>query len=164
MSEALRDLWQARAPRERLVIAVLAAFLAVLLYVGFVQSASLARIQLEKSVSRLRAEAVLLNRSADEIVRLRALPAAIQPAPVPDLRALMQLRVDAAGFGGSLRSIEPLDAGQVRVTFGAVPFVDWLAWVEALQAQQVRLDTTRVEALATPGMVSVTATFARPRP
>jgi len=164
MSEALRDLWQARAPRERLVIAVLAAFLAVLLYVGFVQSASLARIQLEKSVSRLRAEAVLLNRSADEIVRLRALPAAIQPAPVPDLRALMQLRVDAAGFGGSLRSIEPLDAGQVRVTFGAVSFVDWLAWVEALQAQQVRLDTTRVEALATPGMVSVTATFARPRP
>jgi general secretion pathway protein M len=48
------------------------------------------------------------------------------------------------------------------VVFGAVPFADWLGWVAALQAQNVSLDAARVEALAAPGMVSVTATLGRP--
>lgn len=164
MRTAVRDLWGARAPRERLVIAVLVALLAAVLYVSFVQSASRARTQLEKSVSQLRTEAARMTRSSDEIVRLRASPPPSSPASAQDFRALMQARIDSAGLGASLRSIEPLDAGQVRVTFGAVPFGDWVAWVEELQTQQIRLDTTRIEALASPGMVGVTATFVRPRP
>jgi type II secretory pathway component PulM len=42
-----------------------------------------------------------------------------------------------------------------------VSFVDWLAWLATLQAQQVRVEAARVEALAAPGMVSVTATLTR---
>ena len=49
----------------------------------------------------------------------------------------------------------------MRVAFGAVSFADWLAWLAALQAQQVRLEAARVEALAAPGMVSVTGTLTR---
>jgi general secretion pathway protein M len=44
-----------------------------------------------------------------------------------------------------------------------VSFVDWLAWIAALQAQQVRLEAARVEALAAPGMVSASATLTRAR-
>ena len=80
-----------------------------------------------------------------------------------DFRALMQANVNSAGLSRSLLSIEPLDADQVRVTFGAVPFAAWLAWVESLRSQQIRLDTTRIEALATPGLASATATFTRSR-
>jgi type II secretory pathway component PulM len=36
--------------------------------------------------------------------------------------------------------------------------------VTALQAQHVRLEAARIEALAAPGLVSVSATFARSRP
>jgi type II secretory pathway component PulM len=48
--------------------------------------------------------------------------------------------------------------------FGAVAFADWLAWVASLQAEHTRLDTVRVEALSTPGMVGIAATFTRARP
>ena len=166
MKNALRILWHARAPRERLVIAILCGVLVAGLYIWLVQSAYRARIQLGMSVSQLRADAVRLDRSADEILRLRALAPTQQesPAAQPAIRALMQARVEAAGLAQSLLSIEPLDAGQARITFGAVPFADWLTWVETLQTQQIRLDTARIEALATPGLASVTATFSRSRP
>jgi general secretion pathway protein M len=53
----------------------------------------------------------------------------------------------------------------VVVVFGAVPFADWLNLVVGLKSQQVRLDTCRIEALATsPGLVSVTATLVRAKP
>ena len=51
----------------------------------------------------------------------------------------------------------------MRLAFGAVSFADWLGWVAALQAQQLRLESARVEALSAPGMVSVTATLGRAR-
>ena len=64
----------------------------------------------------------------------------------------------------ALVRIDAPDANQVKVDFGALPFADWLAWVASLQAQQVRLDTCRIEALSTPGLVSVTATLVRAKP
>jgi type II secretory pathway component PulM len=63
-----------------------------------------------------------------------------------------------------LQRIDARDADHVEVAFGSVPFADWLAWVASLQAQRIRLDTSRIEALKTPGLVSVTATFARAKP
>lgn len=165
MKNTLRTLWQSRAPSERLAIAIVSVVIGACLYLWLVQSADRGRTQLAKSVSQLRADALRLDKSADEIARLRALaPTQRQPsAAQPDFRALMQAKVQAAGLAQSLLSIEPLDAGQARVTFGAVPFAAWLTWVETLQTQQIRLDTTRIEALATPGLASVTATFSRSR-
>ena len=62
------------------------------------------------------------------------------------------------------KRIDAADANHVQVVFGSVAFADWLDSVAALQAQHIRLDTSRIEALSTPGLVSVTATFARARP
>jgi general secretion pathway protein M len=45
--------------------------------------------------------------------------------------------------------------------FGAVAFADWLDWIAGLESQQVRLEAGRIEALSTPGLVSVTATLVR---
>jgi type II secretory pathway component PulM len=45
-----------------------------------------------------------------------------------------------------------------------VAFADWLGWIAALESQHVRLEAARIEALAAPGLVGVTATFARSRP
>ena len=58
----------------------------------------------------------------------------------------------------------PPDADQVVAVFGAVAFADWLNWISTLKSQQVRLDTCRIEALSTPGLVSVTATLVRAKP
>jgi len=161
MSSMLQQAWLSRSPRERVVIAVLAAALGIALYAWLLYSAGQARTQLNASVTALRAQAALLDRQALEFGRLRAAPAAA--ASATDLRALVQARIDAAGLARALVRIDAPDAAHVAVVFGAVAFADWLGWIAGLQAQQVRLEAARIEALATPGLVSVTATLARPK-
>lgn len=161
MKNTLRNFWESRPPQERRVIVVLAAVFGIALYLLLLQTAHRARKQLGPAVFQLRAEALRLDKSADEIARLRAMPAIVPPET--NLRQLMQAQVDSAGLARSLERIDSGDASQIKVVFGAVPFADWLAWVVTLQKQQIRLESSRVEALSTPGLVSATATFIRPK-
>jgi general secretion pathway protein M len=161
MKARWRKAWESRSPLERAIIAALAVVLGAALYVWLVQSAGRARVQLNTSVTALRAQAARLNQQAAEYERLRATPP-VTSSPI-DLRTLVQARVGNAGLSPALVSIDAQDANQVKVVFGALPFADWLAWVASLQAQQVRLDACRIEALSAPGLVSVTATFTRAR-
>ena len=162
MKAALRRAWESRAPRERIVIAVLAAVLGAASYLWVLHAADRGRAQLSASVAALRTQAVLLDQQAAEYERLRATPP--PPASAADLRTLVQARTDAARLTGALTRIDAPDADHVQVTLGAVAFADWLAWIAALQAQHVRLETARIEALRAPGLVSVTASLARSRP
>jgi general secretion pathway protein M len=161
MKAVLRKAWESRAPRERMVIAALAIVLSAASYVLLLYSADQGRARLRKSVATLHTQVALLEQQAAEHARLRATPA--PPASPTDLRALVQARVDAARLSGALTRIDAPDADHVNIAFGAVSFVDWLGWIDALQAQQVRLEAARVEALAAPGMVSATATLTRAR-
>jgi len=161
MKARLRKLWESRSPRDRVIIAVLAAVVGLALYLSLVQSAYRARAQLGSSVSVLRAQALRLDADANELARARAAPAA--PAPQSDLRTQVQAQAGAAGLARALLRIDARDANQVQVVFGSVAFADWLAWVATLQAQHIRLDTSRIEALTTPGLVSITATLTRAR-
>jgi general secretion pathway protein M len=158
---ALRKAWESRAPRERVMIAVLAAVLGAASYLLVVVSADRARGQLRTSVATLRTQAAALDQQAAEHERLRA--TAAPPASPTDLRSLVQARADAARLSGAQTRIDAPDADHVLIAFGAVSFADWLGWIAALQAQQVRVEAARVEALAAPGMVSATATLTRAR-
>lgn len=158
----LRKTWESRAPRERAVIAILAVVLGVALTVWLVQSAAQARVQLRASVTTLRAQAERVDRQALEIGRLRAAPAVT--ASVSDIRTLVQTQAGAAGLARALVRIDTPDADQAIVVFGAVAFADWLHWVAGLKSQHIRLANCRIEALATPGQVSVTATLVRAKP
>jgi general secretion pathway protein M len=156
------EVWQARAPRERLIIAVLAVLLGVGLSAWFVYAVERARAELRASVPALRARAERLEADAVEFERLRAKPA---PTVSPtDLRALVQAQTGATGLTRAVVSMDAANANQVKVVFGAVAFADWLNWVAGLESQRVQLGTCRIEALAAPGMVSVTATLNRPQP
>lgn len=161
MKAALRRAWESRAPRERIVIAALAAVLGAASYLLVLHSADRGRGQLRTSVAALRTQAALLDQQAAEHGRLRVTPA--MPASRTDLRTLVQARADAARLSGALTRFDAPDADHVHITFGAVSFADWLGWIAALQAQHVRLEAARVEALSAPGMVSVTATLTRAR-
>ena len=158
----VRKLWESRSPRDRIIILILAAVVSALLYVALVQSASRARAQLSSSVFALRAQAMHLDHDANELAKLRATP--VPPAAQTDLHTHLQTEVTAAGLANALLRIEVVDADQARVVFGSIPFADWLTWVASLQKQHIRLDTGRIEALSTPGLVGVTATFFRARP
>lgn len=159
MRAQLRKAWESRAPRERAIIAALAVMLGAALYVWFVQSAGQARAQLRTSVTTLRAQAARLEQQAAELERLRAAPAV--SASKTDLRTLVQAQAGAAGLSRALVRIDAPNADQVVVVFGAVAFADWLNWIAGLKSQHVRLDACRIEALSTPGLVSLTATLVR---
>ena len=154
--------WRSRAPRERAVIAVLAVLLGFALYAWLLQSATRARTQLRTSVAMLQTQAAGVEQQAAEYERLRAAPALT--ASKTDLRTLVQAQAGAAGLARALGRIDAQNADQVVVAFGAVPFADWLGWIASLQAQQIRVEACRIEALATAGLVSVTATLARAKP
>ena len=154
--------WLARAPRERVLIAVSAALLVGGLSLWLVQAVDRSRAELLTSVPALRARADLLERQAVEFERLRAAPAVT--VSQGDLRALVQAQAGAAGLSRAVVSAEAADANLVKVVFGAVAFADWLEWVAGLEAQHIHLDACRIEALAAPGMVSIAATLARPKP
>ena len=162
MKARLRRLWESRSPRERAIIIALALALGALLYAGFVQTAWRARTQLRTGVTTLRAQAAGVEQQAAELERLRAAPAI--SASRTDLRTLVQAQAVAAGLSRALVRIDAPDADQVVVVFGAVPFADWHGWIVGLKAQHVRLDACRIEALSTPGLVSVTATLVRAKP
>lgn len=161
MIAQLRNLWASRAPGERTVIAVLSAIVATALFAWLLQSAELARGRLQASLIELRAQAARLDLDAADAARLRELP--VTPSPQADLRSLLQSRAAAAGIDRAIVRIEMPDADRAQVVFGAVSFADWLTWVAALQEQRVRLESGRIEAMATAGTVAVTATFSRAR-
>ncbi len=162
MIAALRRAWESRAPRERMVIAALAAVLGAASFLWLLHSADRARERLGASVAALRTQAVLLDQQVAEYQRLRAVPA--PPASPTDLRTLVQARADAAQLSGALTRIDAPDAAHVQIALGATSFADWLGLVAALESQHVRVEAARIEALAAPGLVSVTATFARSGP
>lgn len=162
MKARLLKIWESRSPRERVVIAVLAAVAGALLYLWLAQSAYRARTQLGTSLTALRAQAARLEQDATELARVRALP--VPPAAQTDLRTLVQARAETAGLARALVRIDAPDANQVQVVFGSVAFAEWLAWVAGLQGEHIRLDTGRIEALSAPGMVGVTATLTRAGP
>lgn len=159
MKARLLQLWQARSPRDRMIIAVLAVVVIGALYLSLVYSGSRARPQLRASVLSLRTDATRLTQYANEVERLRATPP--REVSQTDLRTWIQAQAGSAGLGSSLVRVEAPEPNRVLVVFGAVPFPDWLNWVVALNSQGIRLDTCRIESLSKPGLVSVTATFVR---
>jgi len=132
---------------------------AAILYFWLVQSTMHARAKLQVSVATLRTQAAQLDQQSAEYARLRTAPA--PTAAQTDLRSIVQAYAEKTGLSRALVKLDAPDRNRVQVTFGALPFADWLIWIQALQAQQTRLETCRVEALSTTGMVSITATLVR---
>lgn len=158
--KALAAAWQARTPSERTVLAALGVVVAVLLYVVAVGALDARRQKLDERVTALSAQAAALERDALEIERLRG--AARAPAG-GDLRAAIETEARATGIARSVARLEDKAADTVEAALQSVAFGDWLAWVSALQRQNVRVETCRIEALPPPGLVNVAVTFVRGR-
>ena len=154
------EFWQRRTAGERLTIAIGTAVLVIGLFSWLTYTIERSRAQLRSAVvPALRERAGLLDRQAAEYERLRASPAVTVSST--DVRALVQAQVGAAGLTKALQSVEAVGPNQAKIVFGSIAFADWLNLVQTLAAQQVHLDTCRIEGLATPGQVAVTGTLAR---
>ena len=159
MRMRLQKAWESRSPRERHALILLAVILSVTLYTWLVTSADQARTRLRSSIPALRVQADELQQHAAEYKRIKATPSVA--SSTGDLQALVQSQADAAGLSHALNGIDAIGNDQVRLTFQAVPFADWLDWVAAMQLQRIRFEKGQIEALPESGIVTVTGTFIR---
>jgi general secretion pathway protein M len=156
MNRAL-DFWRARPERERKALAIGAALTAAVLLLAFVLvPIERSRERLARELPRLRDSIAGLQRDADEVKRLRALPAAAGGASSP----LASLASNAGGLPGA--AINVIDDKRVRVTGNDVAFGALLEWLAAAQATHgMRVESARLEALPSPGRVRAEIFLAR---
>jgi general secretion pathway protein M len=156
---AIVHAWNARSRPERRALAVAAGTLAILLVFA------LAWLPLERARTRLAAEAPqlrasidALQRDADEVKRLRALPAAGAPGTAP--APLATLATNGGGLTGSQMVV--LDDKRVRLTGADVSFAALLEWLRNAQATHgMRVDSARLDALPAPGRVRAEMVLSR---
>jgi general secretion pathway protein M len=157
---SLAQLWRSRSARERSVLGAGLVVLAVMLVVA------LAWLPLERTRARLatempvlRASVSALERDAEEVRRVRALPATIPANPAP-LAPLMAANAWARELPGVQLTVP--DEKHVRLAGADISFTALLDWLTNAQAAHgLRVESARIDALPTPGRVRAELMLAR---
>lgn len=153
MTSALHDFWSTRSERERRVIFLGAlAVIAVIVVLYILLPLHTQRKQLRTNLPKLRAEAVALERAAEEAKELKtATVAATSPAG-------RQSFEDAASINGlapTSYQIVSASSDRTAVRITQAPFDRLLAWIDTLQTNhRVRVEAARLQAQSAPGTVS----------
>lgn len=140
---------------KRLAWTLAAVALIAAIVVAWVQ-AERSRDRLAAELPRLRASIAALERDAQEVARLRAMPAPPTAARAP----LASLATDAGGVPGA--RITVLDERRVRFAGDDVAFGALLEWLRLAQAAHgMRVDSARIDALPSPGRVKAELVLTR---
>ena len=157
----LRAYWDARAPRERAMLAALAALIVFALLAQLLWSSHQARTRLKKQIPLLSYQLEALQRKAADLQQLRG-----QPVPASadrnGLLASAVAKARSAGLPEVAASLQQEAPGRLRLR-GAVPFDRWLAWVASLQQDgALRLVSCKVESSDAAGTAKIDALFSLP--
>jgi general secretion pathway protein M len=148
--------WRSRTDRERSVLRAGAAAAALLLLFASWIQAERSRARIAAELPALRASIAALERDAQEVARLRALPA-VKPAGRAPLASLAS---DAGGVPGA--RITVIDERRARLVGDDIAFNALLDWLRLAQsAHAMRVESARLEALAAPGRVKAEIVLAR---
>lgn len=152
--------WQSRNPRERAFLIAVAALALLLMVVAFVWlPLERSRKALRAELPRLEAATATMQRQADEVKRVRALPAAAPAAPTP-LATVVASGTIARNLPGTQLTVA--DERRVRLVAADVPFGALLEAIVAAQAAHgLRVDTARIDALPAAGRVRAELLFTR---
>ena len=149
--------WQGRGEGERRLATLVAALAALALLVAFAWlPLERSRTRLAAELPRLRASIGALQRDADEVKRLRALPAAAPAASAP----LASLATNGGVLTGAQMTV--IDARRVRLVGADVGFGPLLEWLRNAQLTHgMRVESARIDALPAPGRVRAELVLAR---
>ncbi len=121
MLERWREWWQGRNARERALIALGGAMLAVAVFWAYVWAPlETDRVRLVAAMPTLRAQAQQVALQAADVARLRA-AARARGDVTPSQPAIEQALKDA-GVGAGVTGVALLGGGRVQVNLGVVPF------------------------------------------
>ncbi len=165
--EQIGILWRARAPRERIFLAALAAFVGIALLIQGLWSAHSARSRLHLQIPQLRMQLETLQRQSGDIRQMQAQPAS---PPSQEGAALLTAATSAARNTGLtlLANQLQLEGSRQLHLRATLPFDRWLEWVAALQRDarlrlvHCRIDTS--EGAGSLGQARIDALFALPDP
>ncbi len=152
--DAFKAFWQERAPREKMVLVLLALVVALALVVLIlVEPAATGISKLERALPQTRAQAAQLDALLSEVKSLKA-RAQVATVSAQEARGAIEKSLAAAGLKAA--RIVPLSDGDIQLTFANVPYASWAVWLSATE-RELGARTTSVVANgnATPGNVDV---------
>ena len=153
-------LWRSRSARERSIVRAGLVVLAVTLVVALVWlPLERTRARLATEMPVLRASVSALERDAEEVRRVRALPPTIPANPAP-LAPLMAANAWARELPGVQLTVP--DEKHVRLAGADIPFAALLDWLTNAQAAHgLSVESARIDALPAPGRVRAELVLAR---
>lgn len=145
--------WEARAPRERLLLAILLGVLALWLAIVAIWQ------PLQSARGRLGDQIVRYERA---LTVLQSQPAVAAPVAAPDDRPLnVVITETAAAFQLTIRRLEP-EGARIRVVLDEAPFDAVILWLEAVQRDHgLRVTQVEMTRRPAPGVVNATLTLER---
>ncbi len=145
--------WEARVPRERLLLMVLMVVLGIwLIFAAIWQPLQSARLRLGDQVARQdRALSVLKSQ-----------PVQVETETVPDDRPLANVITDSvAAFQLTIRRLEP-EGPRVRVVLEDAPFDAVILWLDAVQRDRgLRVSEIEITRRPAPGVVNAVLALER---
>jgi general secretion pathway protein M len=152
--DAIKAFWNERAPRERMILALLALVLGIaVVFLMLIEPAATGITRLERGLPEARKQAAQLEALLSEVKSLKA-RAQVATVSAQEARGAIEKSLAAAGLKAS--RIVPLSDGDIQLTFANVSFATWATWLAATE-RELGARTTSVVANgnATPGNVDV---------
>lgn len=146
--------WRERAPREKLVLALLAVIITVAaIFLLLIEPAMSGIRRLERGLPQQRSQAAQLDALLGEVksLRGRAQVAVISPS---EARAALDKSLAAAGLKAA--RVVPLADGDLQLTFSNVPFAAWSTWLAGVERELgARTISVTANNTATPGSADI---------
>lgn len=159
MKQVWNEFWQARNPRERMLLSYGGVFLLLALLYGLAwRPISDGRKNLSQSLPQLRADASQMRLDATAITGLKANTG----AALGDVRQSVESALQAANLRDKVSAVDRIDNQRVRVTLSGIAFDGLLALLENAQSQQrLRVESLQIQA-AESGRVKGSVTLIGP--
>lgn len=152
--DSLLSFWRDRAPREKLVLALLALVVAIaVLYLALIEPALTGIQRLERGLPQQRSQAAQLDALLSEVktLRSRAQVATVNPS---EARAALDKSLAAAGLKAA--RVVPLADGDIQLTFSNVPYATWSTWLAGVERELgARTMSVSANSTATPGSADI---------
>ncbi len=144
MKQTWNEFWQARSPRERVILSYGGVFLLLTLLYGLAWlPISEGRKKLSANLPQLRADVAQMRTHAQEITGLQAKPGAASGEP----RQAAESGLQSAKLRDKVSAIDRVDAQRVRITLNGMPFDALLMFLGDMQSQQrLRVETLQIQA------------------
>ncbi len=153
--QPVTDFWQARNPRERMILALAAGLiLLALFYLVLIEPAMNARAQLSRAVPQLRQQVAEMQTLAKEA---QTLPAPAEQAPTPVTREAVEAALNSHSLKAQNLNV---NGGVVQVQFSNVAFSGVLSWLGSLRgSSMLEVTDANIVAQSQPDIVNATLTL-----